>query len=294
MRVGLIGLGTMGSRMAAALVEAGHTVLGWDIDRGAEDRASAIGAQIQRSPGEVAEGAEVVLMSLPAPADVATVVTGPDGLLNRASRGLIIVDLSTVDPGSTQKMAAAAREKGVGYLDAPVLGRPQACGNWTLPVGGDEPSLEKARPVLEKLARRVVLVGPSGHGNVVKLLNNLMFGAINSITVEVMALCARMGMPPKVFVDLVSESGAATVSNLFKEVGPKVLSRDFTPLFSIALLHKDNALALAMAREAGVPMVLSSATQLLNEIALAKGLGKEDTSAAIKVYEDLLNLEVKG
>ena len=294
MRVGLIGLGTMGSRMAAALVEAGHTVLGWDIDRGAEDRASAIGAQIQKSPGEVAEGAEVVLMSLPAPADVATVVTGPDGLLTRAGKGLVIVDLSTVDPGSTQEMAAAAREKGVGYLDAPVLGRPQACGNWTLPVGGDEASFEKARPVLEKLARRVVLVGPSGHGNVVKLLNNLMFGAINSITVEVMALCARMGMPPKVFVDLVSESGAATVSNLFKEVGPKVLSRDFTPLFSIALLHKDNALALAMAREAGVPMVLSSATQLLNEMALAKGLGKEDTSAAIKVYEELLSLEVKG
>ncbi len=294
MRVGLIGLGTMGGRMAAALVGAGHAVLGWDIDRGAEDRASSIGAEIRRSPAEIAEGAEVVLLSLPAPADVATVVTGPDGLLSRAAQGLVIVDLSTVDPGSTQKMAAAAREKGVGYLDTPVLGRPQACGNWTLPVGGDEASLEKARPVLEKLAKRVVLVGPSGHGNVVKLLNNLMFGAINSITVEVMALCAKMGMPPKVFVDLVSESGAATVSNLFKEVGPKVLSRDFTPLFSIALLHKDNALALAMAREAGVPMVLSGATQLLNEMALARGLGKEDTSAAVKVYEDLLNLEVKG
>ncbi len=294
MKVGLIGLGTMGGRMASALVGAGHTVLGWDIDRGAEDRASAVGVQIRSSPAEVAEGAEVVLMSLPAPADVAAVVTGTDGLLNQASRGMVIVDLSTVDPGSTQKMAEAARERGVGYLDAPVLGRPQACGNWTLPVGGDETSLEKARPVLEKLAKRVVLVGPSGHGNVVKLLNNLMFGAINSITVEVMALSACMGMPPKVFVDLVSESGAATVSNLFKEVGPKVLSRDFTPLFSIALLHKDNALALAMAQQAGVPMVLSSATQLLNEMALAKGLGREDTSAAIKVYEDLLNLEVKG
>lgn len=294
MKVGLVGVGTMGSRMATALVGAGHTVLARDIDPAAERRAAEIGAQLLGSPRAVAEGAEVVLLSLPMPADVASVVAGPDGLLAGATAGQVIVDLSTVDPGSTREMAAAAREEGVGYLDAPVLGRPQGCGNWTLPVGGDEESLAKARPVLEKLARRVVLVGPSGHGNVVKLLNNLMFGAINSVTVEVMALCAKVGMPPKVFVDLVTESGAATVSNLFKEVGPKVLNRDFTPLFGIGLLHKDNALALAMAKEAGVPMVLSSATQLLNEMALAKGLGKEDTAAVVKVYEDLLNLEVKG
>jgi 2-hydroxymethylglutarate dehydrogenase len=148
MKVGLIGVGTMGSRMATALVGAGHTVLARDIDPAAEDRALGTGAQIRRSPREVAEGAEVVLLSLPAPADVASVVTGPDGLLTGAKQGLVIVDLSTVDPGGTQKMAAAAHEKAVGYLDAPVLGRPQGCGNWTLPVGGDEESLAKARPVL--------------------------------------------------------------------------------------------------------------------------------------------------
>lgn len=294
MKVGLIGVGTMGSRMAAALVGAGYTVLARDVDPEATRRAADLGAQVLESPKAVAEAAQVVLLSLPIPADVESVVAGPEGLLAGASAGQLFVDLSTVDPGSTQKMAALAQEKGVGYLDAPVLGRPQGCGNWTLPVGGEEAALEKARPVLEKLARRVVLVGPSGHGNVVKLLNNLMFGAINAVTVEVMALCAKVGMPPKVFVDLVTESGAATVSNLFKEVGPKVLNRDFSPLFGIGLLHKDNALALAMAREAGVPMVLSNATQLLNQMALAKGLGKEDTAAVVKVYEDLLNLEVKG
>lgn len=294
MKVGLIGVGTMGSRMATALVAAGHTVLARDIDPVAAKRATEIGAEVLGSPMEVAEDAEVVLLSLPMPADVESVVAGPSGLLSAARAGQVIVDLSTVDPGVTGRMAAAAGEKGVGYLDAPVLGRPQGCGNWTLPVGGDEAALEKVRPVLEKLARRVVLVGPSGHGNVVKLLNNLMFGAINAVTVEVMALAARVGMPPKVFVELVTESGAATVSNLFKEVGPKVLARDFTPLFGIALLHKDNALALNMAKEAGMPMVLSGATQLLNEMALARGLGKEDTAAVVKVYEELLELEVKG
>ena len=246
------------------------------------------------SPAAVARAAEVVLLSLPMPSDVEEVVAGQNGLLTEARPGQVIVDLSTVDPMCTQKMAAAAKEKGVGYLDAPVLGRPPGCGNWTLPVGGDEESLAKAKPALEKLARRIIYVGPSGHGNIVKLLNNLMFGAINAVTAEIMALCAKMGLPPKVLFDTIAGSGAATVSNLFLELGPKMLSRDFTPLFAINLLHKDNALALAMAKEKGVPLVLSTATQLLNEFARAQGLGAEDTSALVKFYEAIYNVRVEA
>jgi 3-hydroxyisobutyrate dehydrogenase-like beta-hydroxyacid dehydrogenase len=219
------------------------------------------------------------------PADVAEVVAGEDGLLRAARRGATIVDLSTVDPGSTQRMAAVAAERGVGYLDAPVLGRPQGIGKWTLPVGGDPGQLEAVRPVLEVLARRVVHVGPSGHGNVVKLLNNLMFGAINSITAEIMSISAKVGMPPATLFNTIAESGAASVSNLFLELGPKILNRDFSPLFAIDLLHKDNALALQMAREHGAPAILSTTTQLLNDLARAQGLGAEDTSALVKVFQ---------
>jgi 3-hydroxyisobutyrate dehydrogenase-like beta-hydroxyacid dehydrogenase len=206
----------------------------------------------------------------------------------------VIADTSTVDPMSTQKMAALAAAKSVGYIDAPVLGRPQGCGNWTLPVGGDVAALEKARPVLEKVAKRVELVGPPGSGNVVKLLNNLMFGAINAVTAEVMALCAKVGMSPRVMFDLIAGSGAATVSNLFKELGPKMLQRDYSPLFAVDLLYKDNMLALEMAKAYRAPLPLSSATQLLNEMARAKALGTEDTSALVKVYEDLFGTRVEG
>lgn len=292
MHVGLIGLGTMGSRMAERLITEGHTVVGRDISPAAETRASALGVNLCATPAKVATGVEVVLLSLPTPEDVAEVVSGPDGLLSSAKEGLVVVDLSTVDPASTRRMAARVAEHHLDYLDAPVLGRPQGCGQWTLPVGGGEAALEKARRVLEPLAKRIVHVGPSGHGNVVKLLNNLMFGAINSITAEIMAICTKVGMPPSTLFETIAGSGAASVSNLFLELGPKMLDRDYSPLFALDLLHKDNQLALQMAEEAGATVVLSRTTQLLNELGRARGLGAEDTSALIKLYEDLYGVQV--
>lgn len=294
MRVGLVGVGTMGGRMAEVLVAAGHEVFARDIRAEAEVRARDIGAHVCTSPAAVAQEAPVVLLSLPMPADVAAVVAGQDGLLQAAREGAVIVDLSTVDPASTRRMADLARERGVGYLDAPVLGRPQTCGKWTLPVGGQEGVLADARPALEPLAKRIVHVGPSGHGNVVKLLNNLMFGAINAVTAEIMAICAKVAMPPEVLFSTIADSGAASVSNLFLELGPKMLRRDFTPLFAIDLLHKDNALALQMAEEAGAPALLSRATQTLNELARARGIGSEDTAALVKVFEELYAVRVEG
>ena len=294
MKVGLVGVGTMGSRMAAKFVEGGFEVIAFDISPQAGARAREIGAEVVSSAAAVAAEAEVTVLSLPLPTDVAAVVAGPEGLLAAARAGQVIADTSTVDPMSTQRMAALAAAKSVGYIDAPVLGRPQGCGNWTLPVGGDAAALEKARPVLAKVAKRVELVGPTGSGNVVKLLNNLMFGAINAVTAEVMALCAKVGMSPRVMFDLIAGSGAATVSNLFKELGPKMLQRDYSPLFAVDLLYKDNMLALEMAKAYRAPLPLSSATQLLNEMARAKALGGEDTSALVKVYEDLFGTRVEG
>lgn len=294
MKVGIVGVGTMGSRMAVNMVQAGFRVLARDIDPQAEERARSLGTTVVPSPAEVAKQAEIVLLSLPGPSDVATVVLGEDGLLTTAGAGQVIVDLSTVDPLSTRRNAGEASQRGVGYLDAPVLGRPQKCGNWTLPVGGNEADLAKCRPVLAALAQRILFVGESGNGNIVKLLNNLMFGAINSITAEIMALSAQVGMNPKILFDTIAESGAASVSNLFLELGPKMLARDYSPLFAIDLLHKDNKLAIEMAQEAGMPLILSRTSQLLNEMARSKGLGSEDTSAVVKVYEDLLQRKVQA
>jgi 3-hydroxyisobutyrate dehydrogenase-like beta-hydroxyacid dehydrogenase len=292
--VGVIGVGTMGSKMLENLIGAGYTAFFSEIDKRAKERAQNLGGQPKNVPKEVAEDVDIVLLSLPMPADVEKVVLGKDGILDSTGGNVTIVDLSTVDPFSTQRNAKEAKKRGHGYLDAPVLGRPQACGKWTLPVGGEEAELDRVREVLGVLAANVIHVGPSGWGNIVKLLNNMMFGAINSITAEIFALCARLEMNPKVFYETIANSGAASVSGLFKEVGPKILNRDFEPLFSIDLLHKDIALGIQMAKKAGVPMLVSESNQLVNELARLKGFGQEDTASAVKVYEDLLRIEVKG
>ncbi len=225
---------------------------------------------------------------------ISSIVRGEDGILTNPKNNRTIVDLSTVDPFSTQHNTEEAKKVGVCYIDAPVLGRPQKCGNWTLPVGGDKKDLEKVRKVLEILAAKVIYVGPSGYGNIVKLLNNMMLGAINSVTAEILAICTKLGMSPKVLYETIANSGAASVSNLFKELGPKILDRDFEPLFAIDLLHKDVRLGIQMAKQVGVPLFVSEANQRLNEMARLMGFGKEDTASVIKVYEKLLDIEVKG
>ena len=291
--VGLVGAGTMGGRMLARLIESAYRVIVRDIAPEASRRAAEVGADVVTSPAEVARQAELVLLSRPMPADVDMVVNGNDGLLTAGRQGAVIVDLSTVDPETSRRNAALAARHGVGYLDAPVLGRPAGCGKWTLPVGGEEDHLVRARPVLDLLAARIVHVGPSGAGNVIKLLNNLMFSAINAVTAEVLAICAASGMDPRVFVQTVADSGAATVSNLFRELGPKILARDFSPAFSIDLLHKDVRLGLEMASRANVPVVISPAGALLIEMARARGFGPEDTGAVVKVFETLTAVEVR-
>lgn len=248
-KVGIVGVGNMGSKMAEKLMEAGYTVFARDIDKKAEDRVRKMGASIVSSPKEVAKSAGIILLSLPMPSDVKEVVFGKDGILPNSKENSVIVDLSTVDPFSTQENAREAKNLGVGYIDAPVLARPQKCGNWTLPVGGGKEDLEKVQEVLRVLAAKIIHVGPSGWGNILKLLNNMMLGAINSITCEIFAICKKLGMDPEVFYETIAESGAASVSGLFKEVGPKIFKRDFEPLFAVEFLHKDVDLGIKMAKK---------------------------------------------
>lgn len=293
MKIGMIGLGTMGFEMVKALLEAKYEVFACDIDSKKVDRAKELGARAAGSPRESAEVTDISLLSLPMPKDVEMVVCGQAGILSGAKKGHTIVDLSTTDPFSTRENAEKAGKSGVGYLDAPVLGRPAACGKWTIPVGGEKYDLEKAGKIMEVLASKVIYIGPSGSGNIVKLLNNAMFGVINMISVEILALCAKLGMDPSVLYETIAKSGAASVSNLFIALGPKVLARDFEPVFAIDLLHKDMDLEIQMAKKVGVPSFMPSAAQILNEIARAKGLGKEDTGAIVKIYEGIFGVQVK-
>jgi 3-hydroxyisobutyrate dehydrogenase len=285
--VGLIGAGVMGRLVARRVLEAGHSLRVFDVSEGAMAAVASLGASVSSSPAVVAAASDIVLMSLPGPQQVEHTVTGREGLLTGARSGMIIVDLSTVDPESARAMAAAAAQRRVAYLDAPVLGRPASVGEWSLPVGGDPDSLAPCLDVLRLFARNVICIGPAGSGNKVKLLNQMMFSAINGITAEMMAASERIGIPPAVLFRTISASQAATVSGLFKELGQRITDGRYEdPTFQVDLLFKDVSLAMGMARAAGAAVPLTALTQEMNEMARSSGLGKKDTSAMWQVFRD--------
>ena len=290
--IGLIGFGVMGYQIAMKLIEEKCNLSTFDINPEATARAEELGCEVYNSPALVAQRTNIILISLPSPKHVAEVVCDDViGLLSGAASGSVIIDTSTVDPTTSQTMANKASRFEVGYLDAPVLGRPMSVGKWTLPVGGNSNDIEKARGVLSLLAERIVHVGPVGGGNKLKLLNNLMFGAINSITCEVFALCKHLEMDPKVFFETVSKSTAGTVSNLFKELGPKIINKDFSADFSINNLNKDIQLGIDMAKSVGVKLPISENNQVYNVLGKNADIGQEDTAALVKIFEKLIASE---
>jgi 3-hydroxyisobutyrate dehydrogenase len=280
----------MGLSAGCKLIESGRRVIVFDVSPSAGDRARQAGAQTATSLTEVAALCPIVLMFLPGPAQIVECVAGPTGLLRVAGAGQIIVDMSTVDPGTTQRMAALAREKGVGYVDAPVLGRPARVGKWALPVGGRLEDLEHCRPILEVMAAKVMHIGESGSGNKIKLLNQLMFSAINAMTAEMMAVAEKVGVPPKLLYETITSSQAATVSNLFVELGRNIAADSYDqPTFSVDLLCKDVRLAIEMAKAHGAPPPMAGVIQFLNETAQAQGFGAQDTSVMWKALGSFWN-----
>lgn len=293
MRIGVVGLGTMGQKMIEALVGAGHDVQAYDVSEAAMQKALNSGATMAGSCGELGHLSELVLLSLPGPKQVEAVVAD-SGVLDD-SEGLTVVDTSTIDPSTTQRLSTLAAERGINYLDAPVLGRPDSCGSWTLPVGGEAQALEAARPALEALADNVRHVGASGAGHAVKLLNNLMFGAINAITAEIFSVAAHVGVSGEELYKTVSDSGAATVSPLFRQLGPKIISGEYSPTFTVDLLHKDTTLAMNMAREAEAYPMVGSVVETIHGLTSSAGYGAEDTSAVFKLYNEALSKkQVRG
>ena len=174
------------------------------------EKAKDLGASVAATLAEVAEKAKIILMLLPGPKDVRACVSGGKGLLSTASAGTVIVDMSTIDPATTTEMAGLALAKGVGYVDAPVLGRPATVGHWTLPAGGRPEDIDRCRPVLSRFAAHILHVGPSGSGHKIKLLNQMMFGAINAMTAEMMAVASRIGIEPKLLYETITASQAGT------------------------------------------------------------------------------------
>lgn len=293
-KIGLIGAGVMGLTVAKQIIDAGNPLFVFDVFPSAVESAGKLGAKPVKSPAELASISDIVILFLPGPNEVAASVSGENGLLMCASEGMIIVDMSTVDPAGTQRLALLLRQKGVGYLDAPVLGRPGTVGKWALPVGGEKEDLEKCKSLFELFAAHVVHIGPSGSGNKIKLLNQLMFGAINAMTAEMMAIAEAMNISPTLLYETITASQAGTVSNLFKELGQRISDDNYKdPTFTVDLLIKDVRLGVEMAKAHNAPPMIARAVESLNEIASAQGYGKDDTSVTWKTYRKIWGMETE-
>ena len=286
--IGIVGAGTMGRAAAGKIIDAGLSLAAFDPYSPSAAIVEQLGATLATSPAAVAEQSQVILLFLPGPVQIEEAVAGTSGILSGISENSVIVDLSTTDPESTCKLAGLAASQNVGYLDAPVLGRPTSIGKWALPVGGEKRYLEKCRLVLNLLAKEIIPIGASGSGNKVKLLNQLMFGAINAMTAEMMPIAQKVGISPALLYNAITTSEAGTVSNLFRELGKCVAEDDYSnPTFSVDLLCKDVSLAVQLATREGAPPVLAQSVVAINKIAQEQGFGGIDTSIMWKCFDSV-------
>jgi len=286
--IGLIGYGVMGKAIAKKLMNSNYQVFVYDKNESELTIAKKKGCFTCSSPQDVSLKTKIILLSLPNPEIVLDVVGNENhGILNSASPGTIIVDTSTVDPETSKKNYSKSSLKKVEYTDSPILGRPEFVGNWTLVIGRNSIINNNLKNVLLTFASKIVDAGAIGNGNILKILNNLMFGAINSITCEVLSLCKDQSVDLNLFFDTVSKSGAATTSKLFLELGPKIINNDFSTIFSINNLKKDIQLGLDLSKKSKSKLTISENVKKLTDLSISNGFGDEDTSAVFKIYQQM-------
>ena len=291
MQVGFIGTGTMGHPMAANVVAAGHAVRVHDVVPGATDRLVRLGALDTPSPAAAASGADVVLLSLPGPAEVRTAVLGTDGVLTADPLPRMVVDLSTNSPGTVAELAEQCTRRGVTFVDAPVSGGVARAETGTVAVlvGGDPESFEAIHPILTAIGREILHVGPCGAGTVAKIVNNQLFLAGAVAVQEAYVLGAALGMSPTDLHQVVAASSAAPYAKL----APLLLGRAFDDvIFRLDIAAKDLHLAVASADEAGVDVPLTRAAADVYAAAVDHGDARLVFHATLRELERRADIEL--
>ena len=286
-KIGFIGLGIMGSPMAANLARAGYEVTGYDVTPGSVERLEEAGGKPAASIEEATASSDVVITMLPASPQVEEVVLGPGGVLEHAGENLLLIDMSTIDPETSVAVAEQAREKGTRVLDAPVSGgEPGAVeGSLSIMVGGDAEVFESARPILEKVGKTIVHVGGAGAGQTVKAANQLMVAGIIALVSEAIVLLEASGVDGERGLEVLA--GGLAGNRILDRKAATMLAREFQPGFRIDLHHKDMGIALASARSAEVSLPVTGVVAQLVASARAMGYGSLDHSALLNVVEKL-------
>jgi 3-hydroxyisobutyrate dehydrogenase len=294
MKVGFIGLGTMGASMASNLQAAGHELVVNDVRREAAAPHLAAGAVWADTARQVAEAAHVVFTSLPGPVEVEAVAIGVDGLIHGMRPGGALFDLSTNSPTLVRRLEALFKDKGFHVLDAPVSGGPKGAksGKLALWVGGDRQVYDRFKPVLDAIGDQPYYVGPIGAGSVAKLVHNCAGYAMQTALAEVFTMGVKAGVDPLTLWKAVRQ-GAGGRRRTFDGLADQFLPGTFDPpAFALKLAHKDVSLATALAREVGVPMRLANLT--LEELteALNRGWAQRDSRVAMLLQEERAGVQI--
>lgn len=282
-KVTLLGLGIMGQGLAGNLLSNGFELTVWNRTAAKAEGLTARGAKLADTPRQAAAGADVVIAAVGDDAASRAVWLGADGALAGAASGAVLVECSTLSPGWVRELAGLAAERGCDFLDAPMAGSKDAAANAqiALLVGGQAAALERARPVLEAISRRVEHLGPSGAGATWKLIYNMMIAAQVAALSEGLALAEAAGLDMEQVVSLILNG--ATSSRIVQAKLPRMVERRYDDTeFALKWMQKDARYAVELAQAVGVPLQTAAAAVQVMQMARDKGLDDKDFAAVIE------------
>ena len=292
--IGFIGLGIMGRPMVRNLMTAGYSLTVFDVVGSAMEEMVTEGAKPASSSAEVAASAPIVITMVPDSADSEAAILGENGVLEGTSEGSVIIDMSSIAPASSQKIAAACEAKSVAFLDAPVSGgEPGAvAGTLAIMVGGKQDVFDAHVGLLEAMGASIVLCGDYGAGNTTKLANQIIVAANIEAVGEALTLARKAGLDPAVVFEAIK--GGLAGSNVLNAKGPMMIDGNFDPGFRIVLHHKDLNNAILTGKDLGVGLPVTSLVQQMLVSLINDGKGNSDHSAIANFIEDMAGVTISG
>jgi 3-hydroxyisobutyrate dehydrogenase len=290
-RVAFLGLGTMGAAMSANLAKAGFPVTGWNRTPGRADELAALGVTLADTPADAVREADIVVVCVSDTPDVEAVLFGPDGVVDGAREGTLIVDCSTIAPSGSWDFAARLRERGLAMVDAPVSGGSEGAQKATLTifVGGAAEDVERAQPVLAAMGKTITHVGPIGAGQAVKAVNQVILAGTYLGVAEGIVLAIRAGLDVEQVVEALG--GGAAQSWVLANRSGRMLANDYPLGFKVALHRKDLGIALDLANQLGAVLPVSALAAQLESGLVAQGHAEDDMSALARAIRGLSGLE---
>jgi 2-hydroxymethylglutarate dehydrogenase len=292
-QIAVIGLGLMGTPISLRLMEAGYAVRGFDIVQAKVTALVRRGLKRARSPQEAARGADLVILSLPSWKAVLDAVEGKSGIVGASHRGQIIIDASTSPPWESRILGQRLSRRGIEWMDIPISGSSVQArtGNIVFMAGGKRSVFQKVKPVLDKIGKKTVYAGQSGHGATLKVAINHTLHINQAAAVEGMVLGLKAGLEPDLLYEVMSSGGASSDQLISR--GRDMLAGDFSLKSTVAVASKDTGLSLEMGKRLGVALPVGALYHQFFLSAATRGWDQKDATIVMKIYEELAHFTRK-